>query len=201
MTIYDLKPAFQNLLRPLVKMLNRMGTTPNQITIFTFFISVLYSYFLYLAPESLLMLLLPLFFFSRMALNAMDGILAKEFNMITPLGTILNEVTDVLSDTVLFLALSSHPLVEQNLIFLIVGLSGLTEFIGITAVQIGAQRRYDGPMGKSDRVFVLGIMAVFLFFNAGQKIYYTGMFYIMILLLVATCMNRMMKAISRAEKR
>ena len=33
---------------------------------------------------------------------------------------------------------------------------------GVVAVQIGASRRYDGPLGKSDRAFAFGLLAVLL---------------------------------------
>ena len=36
----------------------------------------------------------------------------------------------------------------------IVVLTLVSEMTGVVAVQIGASRRYDGPMGKSDRAFV-----------------------------------------------
>lgn len=41
-------------------------------------------------------------------------------------------------------------------ILLILFLSLLTEFIGVIAQAIGASRRYDGPIGKSDRAFIFG---------------------------------------------
>ena len=31
---------------------------------------------------------------------------------------------------------------------------------GVVAIQIGASRRYDGPMGKSDRAFVFGLLGL-----------------------------------------
>ncbi len=40
-----------------------------------------------------------------MALNAIDGMLAREFNQQSTLGAILNEVGDIISDAALYLAL------------------------------------------------------------------------------------------------
>ena len=40
MTIYDLKPAFQNLLRPLCKALANVGITANQVTVVALLVSV-----------------------------------------------------------------------------------------------------------------------------------------------------------------
>ncbi len=45
---------------------------------------------------------------------------------------------------------------------LVVLLSVLTEMAGVVAVQIGASRRYDGPLGKSDRAFVFGLLGLLL---------------------------------------
>jgi len=36
----------------------------------------------------------------------------------------------------------------------------MVEMSGVVAVQIGASRRYDGPMGKSDRALVFGSLAL-----------------------------------------
>ena len=41
MTIYDLKPTFQNLLRPLCKSLAKAGVTANQVTIAAAVMSIL----------------------------------------------------------------------------------------------------------------------------------------------------------------
>jgi len=41
MTIYDLKPKFQALLRPIVQTLANRGITPNQVTMFAMLLSIL----------------------------------------------------------------------------------------------------------------------------------------------------------------
>ena len=40
MTIYDLKPAFQNLLRPICNSLEKAGVTANQVTVAATLMSV-----------------------------------------------------------------------------------------------------------------------------------------------------------------
>ena len=47
-------------------------------------------------------LLLPLWLFVRMALNAVDGMLAREFGQKSRLGAYLNEISDVVSDAALY---------------------------------------------------------------------------------------------------
>ena len=87
MSIYALKPKFQNLLRPLVHRLHASGVTANQVTLFACAISIVLGIALALAStHAPLFMLLPLWFFLRMALNAMDGMLAREFGQKSALG-------------------------------------------------------------------------------------------------------------------
>ena len=104
-TIYELKPRFQGLLRPLVRRLAAAGVTANQVTragdARVARRSVRSSG---CAPRRVWpFLLLPLWLFLRMALNAIDGMLAREFGQQSALGAYLNELTDVVSDAALYL--------------------------------------------------------------------------------------------------
>lgn len=161
MTIYDLKPAFQNLLRPIVNKLAKMGISPNQITWAALLLSVAIGALIALFEGSKWVLyLVPLALFIRMALNALDGMLAKEHNMKSDYGAILNEMGDVVSDTALYLplALISGVNVVAVVFFVVVGI--FTEMAGVLGAAMGKERRYDGPMGKSDRAFLIGLLAL-----------------------------------------
>ena len=163
MTIYDLKPAFQNLLRPLCNALAKAGVTANQVTVAATLMSVFVGMLFALFPTSRwAALLIPLSLFVRMALNAIDGMLAREHNMQSDLGGLLTELGDVVSDAALYLPFALVPGISAALVVTVVVLSVLTEMAGVVAVQIGASRRYDGPMGKSDRAFVFGLLALLL---------------------------------------
>ena len=103
MSLYALKPRFQALLRPLVGRLAASGVTANRspwrpprdrsrsprIVMWN-------------ADERLVFLLMPLWLFVRMALNAIDGMLAREFGQKSRLGAYLNEIGDVVSDAALY---------------------------------------------------------------------------------------------------
>ena len=81
MSIYALKPKFQNLLRPLVGQLAAISVTTNQITLIACLLSILLGVVLALFPTfSSLFFLIPIWLFLRMALNAIDGMLEREFN-------------------------------------------------------------------------------------------------------------------------
>ena len=163
MTIYDLKPAFQNLLRPVCVVFARVGITANQVTLTALLASVIIGTTFALNPAARwAALLIPLWLFLRMALNAIDGMLAREHNMQSSLGGILNELSDVVSDAALYLPFAFVAGISPELIVLIVLLSVFTEMAGVVAVQVGASRRYDGPLGKSDRAFVFGLLGLLL---------------------------------------
>ncbi len=163
MTIYDLKPAFQDLLRPVCQRLASAGYSANQVTVAALLLSIIVGLVFALNPASRwAALLIPVWLFVRMALNAIDGMLAREHNMRSDLGGILNELGDVVSDTALYLPFALVPGIPGMLVGAIVLLAILTEMAGVVAVQIGATRRYDGPMGKSDRAFVFGLLGLLL---------------------------------------
>src|SRR5215467_2559973 len=149
-SIYGLKPKFQALLRPIVNWLARIGVTANQVTVAALLLSLTAGHFMRVNGGRWL-LLLPTVLFVRMALNAMDGMLAREHNQKSALGAILNELGDVIADIGLYLPLAAVPAFDPRLVLAVVILSVLTEMTGIIGVQIGASRRYDGPLGKSDR--------------------------------------------------
>ncbi|MBT7610819.1 MAG: CDP-alcohol phosphatidyltransferase family protein [Bacteriovoracaceae bacterium] len=196
MTIYDLKPLFQNLLRPIVLLLKNLGLTPNQVTLATCVLSLGMAILLYFNSHvNLVLFSIPVFMFFRMALNAIDGMMAKDHDMQTPLGALLNELTDVLADSALYLAFVSHPLINAKLIIPISLLAVMTELIGISTTTIGASRRYDGPMGKSDRAFVFGFLALLLGLEIQYPILYTGILSLTLLLLVLTIKNRMFRGL------
>lgn len=163
LTIYDLKPKFQNLLRPLCRALAARGVTANQVTVAAVLLSLAGGVAVYFAARCpALLLSVPLVLFLRMALNAIDGMLAREHGMKSALGAVLNEMGDAVSDTVLYLPFAFIPGVSAGLVVLLVIGSLLIEMMGVVAVQIGASRRYDGPFGKSDRAFFFGLIALLL---------------------------------------
>ena len=186
MTIYDLKPKFQDLLRPIVLNLNNRGITPNQVTLVAFLISIVGGGIIYSQQLLLIAISLPIILFVRMALNAIDGMLAREHNQMTKSGAIFNEMGDIFSDVVLFLPfmLFVSPLIVS--IFIIVSIS--TEFIGVLGKAFYDNRVYTGPFGKSDRAFAIGVSSILLSFDIPNVI--EIIFIIMIILSLKTVLNR-----------
>lgn len=191
MSIYELKPKFQNLLRPLVRRLYSAGVTANQVTLAACVLSVLLGALLVkFADVSTLFFLLPIWMFLRMALNAIDGMLAREFNQKTPLGGYLNEATDVISDAALYLPFAFVAPFGWGVIALVIFLAFMSEFLGILGQVHGSGRRYDGPMGKSDRAFVFGLIGTIYAVFGQLPTWFNWMLYAVALLLALTCINR-----------
>ena len=163
MSIYALKPKFQALLRPLTTALARAGVTANQVTIAAAVVSVVLGAFVaWRAPERWPFLLIPLWMFLRMAFNAIDGMLAREFGQKSRLGAYLNELTDVVSDAALYLPFALMPPFSSLWTGIVIVLAVISEFAGVLGPAVGASRRYDGPMGKSDRAFVFGALGLWI---------------------------------------
>jgi len=199
-SIYDLKPKFQNLLRPLVKNLANRGVSANQITVLAMIISFIAGSLVLAFPESNWPLLaIPLVLFVRMALNAIDGMLAREHNMQSSLGAILNELGDVCSDVALYLPLAVISGINASLIVLVVIFTMISEMAGVVAIQIGAQRRYDGPMGKSDRAFLFGVIALIIGAGINPQPWLNYLLITMLVLLVLTTINRVRNALEEVE--
>ncbi|QTO01295.1 CDP-alcohol phosphatidyltransferase family protein [Aggregatibacter sp. 2125159857] len=191
MSIYDLKPKFQNLLRPLVIRLEQRGVTANQVTLTACAISVILGLILTaLSGYHWLFILIPIWLFVRMALNAIDGMLAREFNQKSRLGGYLNEITDVVSDAALYLPFAFvHPF-DSLQIGLIIWLSALTEFCGVLGQVQGKTRRYDGPLGKSDRAFLFGVLGLVYVFVPTLPDFLYWLLWVAIILLIVTCVKR-----------
>ena len=201
MSIYDLKPKFQNLLRPLVIQLEQRGVTANQVTLTACAISVILGLILTaLSGYHWLFILIPIWLFVRMALNAIDGMLAREFNQKSRLGGYLNEITDVVSDAALYLPFAFvHPF-DALQIGLIIWLSALTEFCGVLGQVQGKTRRYDGPMGKSDRAFVFGVLGLIYAVNGSLHSLFWWVANIVIILLIATCIKRVKNGLAEVTE-
>jgi CDP-diacylglycerol---glycerol-3-phosphate 3-phosphatidyltransferase len=197
MSVYDFKPRFQAVLRPLTNVLARMGVTANAVTVAAMLGSLAMGWadaFAWAWPP--ILLLLPAWLFVRMALNAIDGMLAREHGMKTRLGGILNEVGDVVSDTALYLPLSSFtPGVLWPVVFFTIG-AGLTEFCGLLGQALGGARRYDGPMGKSDRALLVGALAAATFAFPDLYKAWPWVFWAAAALTAVTCVRRCRSALA-----
>jgi CDP-diacylglycerol--glycerol-3-phosphate 3-phosphatidyltransferase len=199
-TLYDIKPAFQDLLRPACNALARKGVSANQVTVAAMLLSVATGAALVLLHEQRWTLfLVPAALLVRMALNAIDGMLAREHDMQSALGGLLNELGDVVSDIALYVPFGLIAGVSPVAVNAAVVLAVLSEMTGVVAVQIGASRRYDGPMGKSDRAFAFGLLATVLGFGLEAGAWSDACLVVIATLTAVTVVNRARAALAELE--
>ena len=200
-SIYQLKPAFQNLLRPGVERLYRRGVTANQVTLAAAGVSVVLGVLLASLSQHLwLFALVPLWMIARMALNAVDGMLAREFGQQSRLGAYLNELSDLIADSALYLPFALLPGVSPLLVVLVVLLTLISEYAGVLGPMVGASRRYDGPMGKSDRAFCFGVLGAGVASGLLPFPWIDGLLVLILALLLYTLYNRVRQGLAEAAQ-
>lgn len=195
-SIYNIKPKFQKLLKPVLEYLHRKNISANQITVSSIVLSLLIGVCFWFADENIfLYLTLPIGLFIRMALNALDGMMARTYNQQTKKGEILNELGDVVSDLFIFFPLIKH---ESSCLYLVIAficLSIINEFAGVLGKIISGERRYEGPMGKSDRAFFIGLYGILSFLSIKLGSYSFYVFTAVIILLLISTSTRILKSL------
>ncbi len=212
MSLYQLKSQFQDQLRPISDALVEQKVTANQVTVSAVLLSLGTAYVIAkpATEQQALWLLLPSSLFVRMALNAIDGMMAREHGQASRLGAVLNEVGDIVADTALIASLAPHvangnlqasavnspnriSIHQRHIVGLIV-LSISTELLGITSNTMLDIRANQGPLGKSDRAFVLGVLGTVMAIKAPSALSHIRVGQLFILteaLLLKTCLNRL----------
>src|SRR5205085_457172 len=126
----------------------------------------------------------------RMALNAADGMLAREYGQKSRLGAYLNELGDVLSDAALYAPFALLPGFGPLGIGIVIVLAVLTEFAGVLTQALCGERDYAGPMGKSDRALVFAALAAWVGFGGPLPGWLGLLVPVLAVLLAATIVNR-----------
>lgn len=193
---FDSKVFFQMLFRPAANSMASAGITANQVTASTIIISIIAGTagltwpglrWPWIAILSVLII--------RLAFNHIDGMLAREHGMATPLGGILNELSDVISDIVLFIPLAAISGIAPWPVFLAVLFGVLTEMAGVVGLAIGASRREDGPLSKKPRGICFSIIMLAIIISGSPKGWMNIFLIALLPLMVLTIINRVTAAI------
>jgi len=196
-SVYKIKPLFQKLLKPLLNMLYKMGFTANSITWIAILLSATIGVLFWFYPNGFMLWIFAVALLVRMVLNALDGMMAKTYNMTSVSGEILNELGDVVSDATMFIPLIKLTGVNITYVLLFVFLATLNEFVGVLTKAATGTRRYDGPMGKSDRALVLGITCLLFFFFSQIQVAFNYIFIGMSFLLVLSSAIRIKNGLAQ----
>ena len=194
-SVYQLKPKFQALLQPLLRRLRSWGVSPNLLTLLGMVLSLAMGIFAFYGDRTIALILMPIVLLLRMALNALDGMMARQYNLQSKMGALLNEIGDVVSDIVLYYPLYVLFAMDQIWIMGFLLLSVLNEFAGLLGQALGGARRYDGPMGKSDRAMVVGALSLLFLFKAPIYGYLTWIWMVVFCLLIWSTLKRLRNAV------
>jgi CDP-diacylglycerol--glycerol-3-phosphate 3-phosphatidyltransferase len=199
-TLYDLKPRFQARLRPLVRDLAAAGCTANQVTLLAMGVSIALGVLVAVrADQRWPFLLLPPWSFARMALNAIDGMLAREFGQASALGAYLNELSDVVSDAALYLPFALVAPFGPWSVGAVVVAACISELAGALGPMVGAARRHDGPMGKSDRALVFGALGLYIGLGSSLPAVMNWLMPLLVLLIGWNTVNRVRRGAAAAS--
>jgi CDP-diacylglycerol--glycerol-3-phosphate 3-phosphatidyltransferase len=192
MGIYAIKPKFQQTLTPVKNLFVRYKVHPTIINILGFLCAVGAAILIAYSIENRLLLWgVPLLLFIRIALNALDGLVSRELGVASRFGEVLNEFLDRLSDIAVLASFYFVLVVPVELVFATVVVVLLVSYVGILGKAAGGTRRYDGLMGKADRMFVVGLAAGLVAITANIELWkyalwviYAGAIYTVILRLM-----------------
>jgi CDP-diacylglycerol--glycerol-3-phosphate 3-phosphatidyltransferase len=193
-SVYQLKPKFQALLQPLLQRMRKWGVSPNLLTLLGILLSLAMGIYALYGDRTIALILMPIVLL-RMALNALDGMMARQYNLQSKMGALLNEMGDVVSDIVLYYPLYVLFAMDQIWVMCFLLLSVLNEFAGLLGQALGGARRYDGPMGKSDRALVMGVLSLLFLFKAPISPYLTWIWLLVFSLLIWSTFKRLKNAV------
>jgi len=165
--LYLQKGNFQKV----VRWLGGKWMTATQATVFgmVFVLLTSASFYVGLSVEGWrwVLLLTPVFLILRMGMNALDGMLAREYDTGSVAGELFNEGLDVVGDTVCYGSLFFVPGGPMLSLTLLLILAWMAEFFGVLGKGLpGGVRRHETFLGgKPDRAVWMGILALLLFFR------------------------------------
>jgi CDP-diacylglycerol--glycerol-3-phosphate 3-phosphatidyltransferase len=147
------------------------------------------------------LLLTPFFLLFRLVMNALDGLLARAQGTASAAGEIMNELSDVLGDTlsygILYFAL---PGAQTWIVVFLISL-WCCEFIGVLGKSLPAgQRRQESVGGgKPERTVWMGMFAIISYFAPGWLDSADFFFAALSILVILSALYRAIRAVQAAK--
>jgi CDP-diacylglycerol--glycerol-3-phosphate 3-phosphatidyltransferase len=180
MGIYQVKPKFQHALGGIEARLVRRRVHPDYLTIGALALSMLGGVGLWGSHWSRwLLLLIPVVAIGRTALNALDGLVARDTGLARPWGEVLNECCDRLADVALLGGVSFAIGSDARLGAVTIVVMLLCSYLSIVSKAAGGKRQYGGIMGKADRMIYLSIASVIAFALPGDRVFTIFLFVVL----------------------
>lgn len=192
--LYRLKPASQRLVQPVADWLIRHGVPPDAVTWAAVPVAAVGGGALALAGQApWLLWIVPVAATVRIALNLLDGMVARAAGSTHRLGELWNELADRLADVLFLGGLALHPGVDPVLALGAALAAVLASYAGVAARAAGGRRQYGGVMSKPGRMGTLAVAAP-LAFLTGDDLWLTVAGWIILAGAVVTLVQRVLQA-------
>jgi len=159
MSLYAVKPRFQMVLGRVAGRCVMAGVSPNALTMTGVACAAVAGVVFALAGRGGWLWLVPPLLFARIAANALDGMVARATGAGHPWGAVLNETGDRMADLLVFGGFVASGAMPMPLALAVVPAVLFVSYLGVIGQAVGAgrgTRRYDGPLGKADRMLLVG---------------------------------------------
>ena len=154
MTLDRLRPVADRLLTPFVTGADRVGLTPNSVSVISLGVAVAAAG-AFVVAEPLFYVAGAGFVFANGWLDLIDGALARQQETASAGGDLLDHVIDRYADLTIIGGLAAG-VGNFALGFLAVTGVLMTSYLGTQAQAVGLDRVYGGLVGRADRLAVIG---------------------------------------------
>ncbi|WP_255169946.1 CDP-alcohol phosphatidyltransferase family protein [Natrononativus amylolyticus] len=185
MTLDKLRPYVSGVLDPFVAGFDRIGMTPNGVSVLAFGMAIAAAVAFALGGRAD-----PVWFavgaalvFLNGWLDVIDGALAREQGVASAGGDLLDHVLDRYADIVVIAGLAAG-IGDYLLGFLAVTGVVMTSYLGTQAQAVGLDRVYGGLVGRADRLAIIGVVGFLAFPFSGTYAGFTLVGWLLVFLAV-----------------
>ena len=167
MTLDRFRSLADRLLEPFLRGALAIGLTPDAVSILAFLLALGAAGAVYLG--GIWYLLGAVLVFLNGSLDLLDGALARELDVDSRAGDLLDHVLDRYADVAILAGLAAG--VEQYALgFAAVTGVLLTSYLGTQIEAIGMEREYGGLVGRADRLALIAVVAVVASFDPATPV-------------------------------
>jgi len=158
MTLDQFRPLADRALGPFVSVAKALGLTPNGVSALAFALSVAAGGVFYAAGQRpLLYGVGAVLVFANGWLDLVDGALARELDVASAGGDLLDHVLDRYADIVMLVGLAAGIGRYDLGLAAVTGVL-MTSYLGTQAQAVDLDRVYGGLLGRADRLALIGIV-------------------------------------------
>lgn len=158
MTLDKYRSLADRILNPFVTLAERLGLTPNGVSVLAIVVAAAAAGAFYLGGEQ------PIFYgvgallvFVNGGLDLIDGALARRLEMASEAGDLLDHVLDRYADIIILVGLAAGIGRYDIGLAAVTGVL-MTSYLGTQAQAVGLDRVYGGLLGRADRLVLISIV-------------------------------------------